>query len=129
MTKRVAWMTGTGKQATVAVELVTSRTINLDGDKHTVPCCEIEITAYVEGMDMVGSGEPTYDISANNRGLIAHIGRLGLTAETLALVDAAIAEVKASPEWVAKLAAQAAAIESDARYEADRERIRRAMGY
>lgn len=124
----VAWMTGTGKQATVDIELVTSRTINLDGDKHTVPCCEIEITASVEGLGIVGTGEPT-TIPANGRNLVACIGKLGLTSETRALVEAAIAEIKASPEWTAKVAAQAAAIASSAQYEAGRERMHRVMGY
>ena len=127
MTKRASWMTGTGKQATVDVELVTRRTIDLDGDKCTVACCEIEITASVEGMGMIGSGEPTTDVAANSKGLVARIGSLGLTAETLALVEAAIVEVKTSPEWLAQVAGQAAAIESGRRYDEHRERMRRAM--
>ena len=136
MTKRAAWMTGTGKQAIVDVELVTSRAINLDGDKCTVACCEIEITAYIDGsadeswgpgLAVLGHGAPTTDVAANGKGLVARIGKLGLTAETLALVEAAIVEVKTSPEWLAQVAGQAAAIESGRRYDEHREMMRRAM--
>ena len=126
MKKEITWTTGTGKTATVIVSLITSKTIDADGDKVTVACCEMEITADVDGIGYMGSGRP---VKANHPVAVAKIGNLGISAENLAKITAAIAEIEATPEWIAKVAGIAKAEKGGKEYEAHRAKMRRVMGY
>jgi hypothetical protein len=128
MNKTATWMTKTGKQVDVSVELITSKTVNADGVNVDVACCEIEIIATVAGMGIVGTGAPR-TMRPTADGPVACIGKLGLTTETLEMVNSAIAEVKTAPEWLAKIAAEEAAEEESKRYDAHCATMRRAMGY
>jgi hypothetical protein len=87
---------------------------------------ELVIEARHNGQ-IIGTGRPR-EWSNIPKGTKA-IGRLTLRPESLAKVEAAIAEVESSPEWQdwqTKLAAQRA---ESAGYEAHRARMGRVMGY
>ena len=127
MKNEITWTTGTGKAARVEVELITSKVIDADGDKVTVACCEMEITAEIEGMGCVGTGRPM--TITPQQGCVAKIGKLGIRPENLAKINAAIAEIEATPEWVAKIARRKQAEKEGREYEAHRRMMRRVMGY
>lgn len=127
MKQQVTWQTSKGL-ATVTVTLTTSKTVDADGDKVTVPACELHITAEVEGMGMIGCGRPT-TVKAAPAGVVACIGSLALSAEHLASINAAIAAAESTPEWQAKLAAEAESRRQSDEYERGREMMRRVMGY
>lgn len=126
MKKEITWITGTGKEAKVTVALKTERIIDADGDKVTVACCEMDITAEIEGMGIVGSGRPQ---KADHPVAVAKIGKLGINADNLARINAAIAEVEATPEWIAKVARIAQAEKEGREYDKHRAMMRRVMGY
>lgn len=98
------WTTDTGKHVVASVSLVLSKTINADGDVITVDCCEMSpVTATVTGCPEQWSySRLTAPRVINGKTYIATIGKLGLTAETDALVRDMIAEINAHPAWVAK---------------------------
>ena len=122
----ITWTTKTGKAVEVTVELKTTRTINADGDKVDVKCCKMEIFAKVEGMGIVGSGRPE---RIKQGDLVANIGKLGINAENLAKIESAIADIEATPEWQAKLAARPQAEKEEREYDAHRAKMRKVMGY
>lgn len=64
---------------------------------------------------------------ANVPGLVAHIGKIGLTAERLELVNQAYAAVKSHPAWQAKQAAIARADAISKEYEAHTKAVDRMM--
>lgn len=127
MKREITWITGTGKEAKVTVALKTERIIDADGDKVTVACCEMDITAEIEGMGFVGSGRPQK--ITPQQGCIARIGKLGINADNLARINAAIAEVEATPEWIAKVARITQAEKEGREYDKHRAMMRRVMGY
>ncbi len=124
MKKEIRWTLSDGRQAKVTVELVTSKIADADGHKVTVPCCEMMITAEVEGMGIVGLGDPQPAQTT-----AAKIGRLGIDQGNLDRINAAIAEVEATPEWRAKIAAEEHVAEHDAVYETHRAMMAKMMGY
>ena len=126
MKKEITWTTGAGKEARVTVALETERSIDADGHKVTVACCEINITAEIDGMGIVGTGRPQ---KANHPIAVAKIGNLGITADNLARIHVAIEEIEATPAWVAKVAGIAKAEKEGREYEAHRAKMRRVMGY
>lgn len=111
--EKIEWTAGTGQAIVVTVELVTEREINADGDKMTVPCCELRVWAEGNGR-VLGSGEPC---KCEHAVAVARIGHLGLTQANYDRVLAAINRAKASPEWQAKIARQRAAYKLDEEYE------------
>ncbi len=127
MKKEITWTTNTGKAVKVIVGLITSKVIDADGDKVTVACCEMEIIAEIDGMGCVGTGRP--QTITPQQGCIAKIGKLGIRPENLTKINAAIAEIEATPEWVAKVARRKQAEKEGREYEAHRAMMRRVMGY
>jgi hypothetical protein len=124
MKREVRWTLSTGKEAKVTIELVIKKTIDADGHKVTVPCCDLMIAAEVEGMGVVGYGHPQKAQTAP-----AKIGRLAISQENLGLINAAISEIEAMPEWQAKVAGEQKVAEHDAVYETHRAKMRKVMGY
>ena len=102
MKKEITWQTKTGQVAKVEIELILEDTLDADGDKVTVPVCRMDITASVEEMGVVGTGG-IVRVSGNDKGLVARIGRLGLSEDNFDRINAAIADIKATPEWQAKI--------------------------
>jgi len=125
MKKEITWITGTGKEARVTVALKLEKEIWID-EPATVACCEMDITAEIEDMGFVGSGRPQ---KAAHPVAVAKIGKLGINADNLARINAAITEVEATPEWVAKVARIAKAEKESQKYDKHRAMMRRVMGY
>lgn len=127
MKKIISWTTGAGKTATVTVELVTERRIGHDDHLGDIikPCADINVTATVEGMGVVG-----YDyrrVDNHPQGVAATCGKLGILEANAARIDAAIAEFETTPEWQAQRSKEARAARDAAEYEAGRDKIERAM--
>ena len=129
-TKHINWTTGDGRKADVAVSLITSETINADGDGIAVDCCKISIIATVDGK-FVGSGieyiestHPAYAIGAR-----AVCGKLGITTDNLILIQAAREEFMTSSEWQAKVAAEKKTEAINADYEKHSAMMHKVMGY
>jgi hypothetical protein len=128
MKKEITWTLSTGKEAKVTIELITKETIWADGDNVTIKCCKMAIVAEVEGHGCVGTTKPN-SIPKNDRGLVAAIGKLGINRENLDKINAAIAEIEATPEWQAKIKGMEIAARESAEYEAHRAKMRKVMGY
>jgi len=124
MKKEIKWQAANGKELKIIVDLVTSREINADGDKVTVDCCELNVRAYADD-NCVGYEEPV--MITTHPGLVAKIGKIGLTQANYDLIMAAIAEVKATPEWQAKMVKKAAAEKSEKEYQKHAAAMRRIM--
>lgn len=127
MKEQVKWNTSKGQQVTVTAELITSETLNLDGDKHEAKCCKLNITAEVEGMGVVAYSEP---YKANNlpTGVVAVMGgKLALNQENYDRVMDAINKIKSSEAWQQKMKSQAAALKAEQDLESHHQKIKKAM--
>ncbi len=124
-TKTIEWLTGTQQRASVVVELVTSRTVDADGPKIDVPCCDLSTRVYLDG-DLLG-----FDLQpvTGHAVIVAKCGKLGIKAEQMAEINAAVASIKQSPEWIANEERAASAARANDKYESGREQMRRVMGY
>jgi hypothetical protein len=60
---------------------------------------------------------------------VAKIGKLGLTADNLAAINAAIGEIEDGPDWTAKIEREARADESRREYDKHRAMMKKVMGY
>ncbi|MDX9894325.1 MAG: hypothetical protein RBS34_02700 [Desulfofustis sp.] len=105
MQRTIDWQSKNGNALRFEINLALEKEINLDGDKSVIACCELSQRFLIDGQyvgDYINRRNPP-------KGLAATVGgRLGLTVETLALIDAAIAEVTSHPAWQAKQAKIAA---------------------
>ncbi len=127
--KKIEWTTGSGKQATVAIRLQTSRIVDADGDRCEVPCCDLSITADVAGMGIMSYGIDRLPATVAGVVYPARAGRLAIPAAQLAEIDAVLAGVYATPEWQAKQQAAAKAKIANREYDERREFMRQQMGY
>lgn len=126
MKESINWTMTNGKTATVAVELITAEDIWADGDKITVSCCKINVTASVEGMGVVGTGRPQpLGNSTAAVAAVSKIGKLAITAENHDRIMAAIAKAESTPEWQSKIATA----ETNRRDNAQLNTTRKANGY
>jgi len=123
MKTEITWTGKTKKTATVTVELVTSRRINLDGHITTVDDCEINITATVDGI-VLGRGRP---VAVKRSAMAARIGNLGIPTEQYAQITTAIEQAEASGEYQAELATSAANLAAAKKYEQNYARVMHAM--
>ena len=129
MKEQIKWNAANGKEITVKVELKLKETIFADGDNIEVDCCNMHIDASVEGMGQMAHTAPRI---ANNlpAGFVALMGnKLVLSQENYDKVMGAIAKLEATPQWVAKQAAEVAADKIDQEYEAHRAKMAKVMGY
>jgi hypothetical protein len=124
MKKEITWTTGAGKTAKVTVELITEKVMDADGDKITVKCCEIVVTASVDGMGILGMGRPQ---SETKQGVAGRIGKLGMVKANLDRVNAAITEIEASQEWIAKISRQDKADKAHRNIDAHQKRMAHIM--
>ena len=125
MERKVEWELRDGRQATVTVTLVTEERLWLDGDESIVPCCRLDVVATVDGVGIIGTGEPE---PVNHPEIAAKIGKLAIKAAELVKINAAIAEAKQTPEWQAKVERTARAMAESKQYDEHQARMRRAMG-
>ena len=125
--KQIKWSTSKG-EAVVVVGLKTEKTINADGDQITVTCCDLIVSATIAGQ-YVGNSITRKAQTVQGVPLAGNIGKLAVRVEHMALIDAAIAEIKATPEWQTKEAAMAANAKTDDEYNQHRAMMARVMGY
>ena len=131
LTKKIEWTTKSGKTVAVTMEIETSREINADGDKVTVPCCcDMHTTATVDGQT-VGYSINTINAShpAHKLGAVAMCGNLCITQTNYDAIKAAQLELESTPEWQAKVARQEASDKASREYDAHRAMMRKVMGY
>lgn len=124
MKKEITWITGDKREARVVVELVTSKVLDADGDKITVGCCELMIEATIDGY-LTGIGIHYIDHPV----AVARIGKLGIAADNMATIEAAVAEIKSTPEWIAREAREAQNRKDSIAYDKHRAMMRKIMGY
>ena len=129
MKEQVRWDTINGKEITVTVELILSKNIWADGDNIEVKCCEMDIRAEVEDMGLISTSSPHKRDNIKSPDAVAVMGRLALNQEKYDLVIEAIAKVKATPEWQAKIDQEYEADKIDQEYEAHRKRVEKMMSY
>ena len=130
--KEIEWNLQNGKKASVKIELMLSERIWADGDEVIVPKCEINISANVEGMGCVGYGRPVEPVAAAKKAYpnaAGMIGKMVILPENMSKINAAIAELEARPEWIAKIERQKQAEIESEKYEAHRAKMRKIMGY
>jgi hypothetical protein len=123
---KTTWTLTDGREISYTAELVLAREINADGDKVTVPCCEIK-TALITpaGLGYVGSDINTLraPLAKAGKTIVAVIGgKVAIVAETLAAIKGMVAEVEAAPEYQAHLAQIAANRAGTDKLNADRKR-------
>ncbi len=95
--KTIGWTTRSGIAASITVELQTKEIRHLDGLTVEVDALKIITRAYVDGKD-VGLGW----IRKNNDPVYCwRYAVLGFTQEIHDRIQAAIAELKTAPEWIA----------------------------
>jgi hypothetical protein len=96
--KNIEWKLTNGKQVTVTVDIkAVEQTANTGWGTEVATGKYIvltTVTAEVAGMGVVGTGSPAR-VPANDRGIVAGIGKLGLTEETYKMVCDAIEAEKA----------------------------------
>ena len=126
MKRKIEWMTSRGP-AVVTVALVTERVID-DNLSITKPVCEIEITATTPAGVFLGRPVRKLQMVGGVQ-VAATIGKLAIRPEHLAIIDAAISEIEATPEWQANAAKQRQGAADMAKIEAGRKTMRRVMGY
>jgi len=130
MTKKsIEWTTSDGSKVLINVELVTEKTVNADGEKVSVPCCEIEMEAYLNGK-YIGNVLSTYGIPENYRkmGVVAYIGKLGIIEANYKKIEEAINEIKSAPVWREKEKRIEENRKSSAEYDAHIARMNKVMG-
>lgn len=130
LTHRSVEWTG-AKGNAIAVRVALTETLTDHNGQLLQPVRErgglrLVVTALIDGQER---GERLTVYKTPRSGVAADVGQVvGLNAERLALVQAAIAEVKRHPEWQAQVAAAADADAAAAQYRTDHARIVRAMG-
>jgi len=103
-TKTIELKTTTGAKITVSQTLTLSKTINADGDKVCVECCDLgPVEAVIDGFPdqscFINFPEPKQE----KMGLIyGCIGKLGLLKDNYDKVVELVEAVKRHPAWIAK---------------------------
>lgn len=102
--ERTEFKISKGAQVTVTAELILSKTHYADGDNITVDCCEMGLVkATIDGFpEQVGYHKFATPADHESGRLYAAIGKLGLIAENMALVENIIDRLKQHPVWIAK---------------------------
>ena len=118
-TKRIEWTLSTGAVASVELTLRLSREVWADGDKVTVPCCEISEVYRAAGHEALSTHGIAPRVAAGRRYTHA-AGVIGIPDDVYVQINAAKAELRSHPAWVAKAEAEAAQGEALAMRQADR---------
>jgi len=129
-TKEIKWTTESGKEVKVTVSLITEKTLDADGDKITVPACEIEVKTEIKEIDFFSFLPPRKKSNVPS-GYVAAIMEasstraIPLTQSEYDNINNAISEMESEPEWIAKQKK----IEQDHKDIEDLEKTHRANGY
>jgi len=128
--KKIEWNTKSGLPVVVTLEIQTSREADADGEKVTVPCCDMGVTATVDGQPVgyhiteIDSAHPAHKLGA-----VAICGNLCIPQSNYMAIKAAQAELESSPEWQAKVARGDKANKEQEAYDAHQTMMRNVMGY
>ena len=125
MEKVITWKTGTGQNAEVTVEFETRKNVNADGDRVSVNCAEIYVTATIDGK-IAGYDYPEM---TKHPVAVAKIGSLGMTKENFDRVSAAISFFESTSAWQQKIAAEKKALEDEDEYDRHHAMITKIMSY
>ena len=126
---KTTWTTDSGKKVTAVCEIITEQIINADGDNFKVECCEKSFNINVEGVgDQGGYINRNRKGNVGNLNYVAICGRLPLTAERLASIDAMITDVEKHPAWIAKQSKIKKNIEKREEYDEHYAKVMKAMG-
>jgi hypothetical protein len=120
--------TQSGKKIIISAQLILQKTVSVDGDRATVPACEIQFDISCAGQSQGGWITKRTSAMANLPAVYTHIvGNLPLTTEQADLAASVQAEIEARPEWIAHQAFLARHTAEDAAYEANYNAIRKTM--
>jgi len=120
--------TQSGKKITISAQLILQKSVSVDGDRATVPACEIRFDISCDGKSQGGWITKRTAAMANLPAIYTHIvGKLPLTTEQADLAASVQAEIEARPEWIAHQAFLARHQNEDAAYEANYNAICKTM--
>ena len=122
--ENIIWKAGNGQEIKVEVDLETEKEINLDGDKITVPCCDLHVRATLAGK-LIGTGAPQRitPLMSGKQKIVAAIGKLAMNEENYNRVLDAIKNCFKTESWMNKERAARKAREDSIRYERETARI------
>lgn len=118
-TETVAWAAASGAELKVEIALRREESDYFgNGDwKPTRDCLAVTTTTYVGGK-ADQSRDWLRHLKGRTDGLVASIGKVGIRAPQLALIETAYAAIKAHPDMVARQAAKAAGDVAEREYQA-----------
>ena len=120
--------TQSGKKIIISAQLILEKTVSVDGDRATVPACEIRFDISCAGQSQGGWITKRTAAMAQLPAIYTHIvGNLPLTTEQADLAASVLAQIEARPEWIAHQDFLARQTAEDAAYEANAAAVRRAM--
>ena len=94
--------------AKITAELHLEETVSLDGQKMTIPCCDITVKCEVSGQTFYGYDEMREAVQFNGVDILGNIGgKVGLTRENNKAVRMLVNEMKQHPAWIANEAKKA----------------------
>ena len=128
MIKTTEWKTTKGANVVVTAKLILKKTVNLDGDKVEVDCCEMGlITAEIDGFPTQAGFDRYLAPKDHPQGfkVFGAVGKLGITEDNIVKVDGIIAELKQHPAWIATQTK----IEKNMKEIAEMKAARKANGY
>ncbi len=126
---QINWTLQSGMKIEFTVELITKKRNNLDGVIVYTDCCKMTDRVTIDGRYMAGSYQVFDEPQTPKTGstIYARYGKVGIKKAEFLLIEAAIAEIKATDVWQAKEAkAHQAAIDSK-EYDAHAEMMHKAM--
>ena len=126
-TKSHTWETGSGHTVTATARLKLKDRINADGQIVYVDCCEFDLDIRIAGMGRLGSDLKREPVTINGVEYPATFGKLAISADSLAAIDAIIADVQAHPAYQDKLAKRAKYAREKAEDDERSRRIEKAM--
>lgn len=116
------WIMSDGRSAEVEIMEITECRINADGDVMMAPCYEQWLIARVGGVEHARQREITPQ-GGRSDGIVASIGRLGISADNLAR----ILEARRTPRYLEDQTRRAACREAGREYAARTAAIERMM--
>jgi len=127
-TRKIEWTNSKGQQVVAAIGIRTGKTINADGDEMTVSCCEWYETVYLAGQIAGYSIDRITPVQVGAILVAGKSGTVGIPVEQMDAIDAARAELRATPVWAEHEAKIARNVKECEEYEASRRYIERVMG-
>ena len=136
MTKNIentkSWTTARGTQIKITSGLILSETINADGDKINVACCEKTFRAEANGKYLTSDDVFTvgYPREISGHTVLGKLGRVYLTDKAdVDNIKTVIAKTESHPAWIAKMEKRAQGEKIERDYERHSRAVDKMMGY